>query len=178
MRVTMKLSYSAALALGAVFSLSVACADPTGPGQPRVPGQPREPSQPAQPPTLPGSGSPASPGFPTLSKSGDIYNESNSIYAASYAYQGGSLVSRYVLYQDGTFALQFVSGTSGFFEYPGTYTREGTVVTFAWQGWSTAGPWGSSATLDGDSLTVTYNIIMLMTDFENGRYVKATTASP
>ncbi|HEX6846200.1 MAG TPA: hypothetical protein VF144_04445, partial [Chitinophagaceae bacterium] len=39
-------------------------------------------------------------------------------------------------------------------------------------GVSTAGRWGATATLKGDTLTVAYNDIMLMSDFDNAVYLK------
>jgi hypothetical protein len=39
-------------------------------------------------------------------------------------------------------------------------------------GWSSAGPWGAAGTLGGNSLTVRYNLIMQMTDFEDAIYVR------
>ena len=47
----------------------------------------------------------------------------------------------------------------------------GTLV-LDWEGWSVAGPWGETATLAGDSLTVQYNWIMTLTDFEDAVYVR------
>jgi hypothetical protein len=162
----MKLSNSAALALGALISVSVACGDSTGPSQPSGA-------------TQPVIGSPVStPAFPAPSKRGDIYNESTAIYAFSYPYHGGSLVSRYVLYEDGTFALQFVSAAYGFFEYLGTYRRDDTLITFAWNGWSSTGAWTSTATQIGDSMSVKYNLDMVLSDFADGQYVKAAATSP
>jgi hypothetical protein len=74
--------------------------------------------------------------------------------------------SRYVLYDDGTFALQF----NGVFEYLGTYTEADGVIQFFWEGRSVAGPWGANGTLDGNTLTVRYNIIMQLSDFEDCAY--------
>lgn len=39
-------------------------------------------------------------------------------------------------------------------EYRGRYTEANGVITFEWDGWSRAGPWGATGTLNGDSLTV------------------------
>lgn len=77
--------------------------------------------------------------------------------------------SRYVLYDDGQFRLQYAYSRS---EYGGSYEVTNGVVTFNWQGWSKAGPWGSTGSLTNDSLTVRYNVIMGLTDFEDGVYVR------
>jgi hypothetical protein len=42
---------------------------------------------------------------------------------------------------------------------------------FDWEGWSSAGAWGASGTLKGDSLTVQYKEIMHFIDFEDVVYV-------
>jgi hypothetical protein len=75
--------------------------------------------------------------------------------------------SRFVLYDDGAFVLQYV-GLG--LEYRGAYTDANGVITFEWEGWSTAGAWGASGALKGDSLTVQYNLIMQLTDFEDAVY--------
>jgi hypothetical protein len=75
--------------------------------------------------------------------------------------------SRFVVYDDGAFALQYVSLG---IEYRGGYTESNGVVTFQWEGWSTAGPWGATGTLKDGSLTVQYNLIMGLSDFEDAVY--------
>jgi hypothetical protein len=85
---------------------------------------------------------------------------------------GSPLASRYVLYDDGTFALQYSSANFPFFEYHGTYSGNNGRIDFDWEGWSTTGPWGATGTLTEDSLSVKYNFIMLMSDFEDGAYVR------
>ena len=80
-----------------------------------------------------------------------------------------TLTSRFVLYDDGRFALQYEQPVG---EYRGTYTASDGVVTFNWEGWSVAGPWGAEATLSGDVLNVRYNLIMQLTDFEDADYVR------
>jgi hypothetical protein len=76
--------------------------------------------------------------------------------------------SRFVLYDNGAFVLQYSSlGEGG---YRGGYKEANGVVIFEWEGWSVAGPWGATGTLNGDSLTVRYNEIMQHTDFEDAVY--------
>ncbi len=92
-------------------------------------------------------------------------------YAFSHA--GADSVNRYttqssfVLYGDGTFVLQFPS-----FEYRGRYAAVDGMNTLTWEGSSVAGPWGAVATIQGDSLTVRYNLIMRLTDFEDAVYLR------
>ena len=74
--------------------------------------------------------------------------------------------SSFVLYDNGAFVLRF----SGPGEYRGGYTVADGVITFEWEGWSAAGPWGATGTIRGDSLTVEYNFIMQLTDFEDAVY--------
>jgi hypothetical protein len=110
------------------------------------------------------------PSFDPLTHSGEIYAAENSLNDVYTKYHGASLASRFVLYDDSTFALQFASGLFGHFEYDGKFTRVDSQITFVWEGWSTAGPWGAEGTLHGNSLTVAYNAVMQMTDFIDGTY--------
>jgi hypothetical protein len=80
---------------------------------------------------------------------------------------GSTWATRYVLYTDGTFAFQY--GGPGE-QLRGRYTESNSVIVFDWDAWSSAGPWGATGTLDGDIMTVRYNIVMVLTDFEDGVY--------
>ena len=75
------------------------------------------------------------------------------------------LITRYVLYDDGTFALQYL--TAG--EYRGRYREASTTVTLDFDSFSAA---GATATLAGDILTVKYTILMSLSDFEDAIYVR------
>ena len=79
--------------------------------------------------------------------------------------------SRFVLYDNGGFILQFptVAGDG----YRGGYTEVNGAITFEWEGWNPAGPWGAAGMLNGNSLTVQYNSIMQGTDFEDAVYLLA-----
>ena len=79
--------------------------------------------------------------------------------------------SRFVLYDNGGFILQFptVAGDG----YRGGYTEVNGAITFEWEGWNPAGPWGAAGMLNGNSLTVQYNSIMQGTDFEDAVYMLA-----
>lgn len=87
-------------------------------------------------------------------------------------YHGGSLEERYDVADDGTFRLQFLSARYGFFEYLGSHTRAGAVLDLAFDDSNTAGEWRASGTLDGDCLTVEYNLVMFLADFEDGVYCR------
>jgi len=75
--------------------------------------------------------------------------------------------SRFVLYDDGSFALQYGRG-----EYRGTYTEADALIVFQWEGGSAAVPWGATGSLSGDLLSVRYNVIMLLDDFEDAVYAR------
>ena len=81
--------------------------------------------------------------------------------------------SQFVLYDNGAFALRF----AGMGEYHGGYTEANGAIVFDWEGWSAAGPWGATGTINGNFLTVQYNLIMQLTDFEDAVYVYTVPAS-
>jgi hypothetical protein len=147
-------------ALMAVVVIATACTDATLPTAPtsRIAGNPT-------------SALPDTPrGFPVVSRPARIYVAVNS---PSYPMHGGPLASRYVLYDDGAFALQYSSANYPFFQYLGTYRDANDLITFEWEGWSVAGPWGATGSLSEESLVVRYNVIMQLTDFEDGVYLRA-----
>ena len=87
----------------------------------------------------------------------------------SYRVSDYTKKSRFVLYDNGAFVLQYPSlGERG---YRGVHRDANGVITFEWEDWSAAGPWGAAGTVKGDSLTVQYNLIMQLTDFEDAVYV-------
>jgi Tol biopolymer transport system component len=79
----------------------------------------------------------------------------------------GSL-SRYLLHEDSTFALQYLTTRFGFFEYPGRYSRTGASIALQFD--ANAGQWQATGTLEEDSLVVAYNLMMRLDDFEDGVY--------
>jgi hypothetical protein len=101
--------------------------------------------------------------FPELSRPGVIFRRTTpSIIPGE---------QRYVIYDDGTFSLQYLRPDWGFFEYPGRYRRADSLLTFDFNGANTAGSWEGHGILVGDSsLTVTYNVVMILDDFEEGTY--------
>jgi hypothetical protein len=84
----------------------------------------------------------------------------------SYRVRDFTKNSRFVFYDNGAFVLQY----AGIGDYRGGYTEANGVITLEWEGWSVAGPWGATGTLKGDSLTVQYNEIMQLSDFEDAVY--------
>jgi len=148
-------------AVAALLAISTACSESSPPTRPSPVAASVE--TPAPPPPVPHT-----PTFPALSRPGRVYV---GVPAPATPTHGSALYSRFVLYDDGTFALQYSSANFGFFDYRGTYTGE-TALEFQWEGWSTAGPWGASGTLDGETLSVKYNLIMQLTDFEDGVYTR------
>ena len=111
----------------------------------------------------------AQPDFPPVRAGASVYNRTTRSYVP------GS--SRYVLYDDNTFALQYWRPDCGFFEYPGEYQREDSAISFHFDGYSIAGAWVATGTLDGQTLTVAYNLVMQMSDFEDGVYVGVSNQS-
>lgn len=156
----MKLSAAPIVAMGIAITLATGCIDATAPVAP-----------PATSPTPSALGSV----FPALTHPGSIYVEEAPVYEAYYA-QNGPLISRYVLNDDGTFSLQFAGGSRGAFEYKGTYSISSNVVQLAFADRDSAGPWNATADLDTDHLSVTYNDIMGLADFVDGKYRKSPTS--
>ena len=109
--------------------------------------------------------SPPTPTFPALSGLSRTFSFD---HAPSANVQDYTKRSQFVLYDDGAFVLQMPSANGG--DYRGGYTESNGVITFQWEGWSVAGPWGATGTIDGGVLTVHYNLIMQLTDFEDAVY--------
>ena len=86
--------------------------------------------------------------------------------ALSYSVQENTTKSGFVLYDNGAFVLQF----NGISRYRGKYVQKNGDITFEWEGWSTAGPWGATGSLSEDFLSVQYNVVMQLTDFEDAVY--------
>jgi hypothetical protein len=159
-------------ALAALLTLSVGCADSAPPSAPLL-----LPSNgPATAPQAPPGPLAAAPAFPALQRKGEIFSGPDDLYDFASATHRGHLASRYVLYEDGTFGLQFSSAGWGFFEYTGWFTRDGARIAFDFDMHSTSGPTTAVGTLDGDSLSVAYNMDMLLSDFVDGVYVRSPAA--
>ena len=100
--------------------------------------------------------------FPPLVAPGSIYDR-----VSTSTIPGKS---RYVLYADGTFSLQYLRPDFGFFEYRGQYSLDNSLVRFAFNARGPGGPWLARGIVQGDSLVVTVNDVMLFDDFEHGVY--------
>jgi hypothetical protein len=126
---------------------------------------PAAPSASRQSPAVPSTPAPSPSNFPPLSGLSRtfVFNHELTYRLTDYTKQ-----SRFVLYDNGAFVLQYVSLG---LEYRGGYTESNGVITFQWEGWSTAGAWGATGTLKDGSLTVQYNLIMQLSDFEDAVYV-------
>lgn len=105
--------------------------------------------------------------FPRLARPGKVYVAPVDLYDEYFTYHHGPLSSRYVLYDDGTFSLQFLSNRFGFFEYLGRHTLEGATLKLLF---SDDPRWDAVATLEAGRLTVQYNVIMMLSDFVDGVY--------
>ena len=93
------------------------------------------------------------------------------MYAIAYLYYASKLASRYVLFDDGTFALQFSSTKFGLVEYVGTYDRADSSIYFHFRNVSS---WNAEGRLDGNTMKVSYDPFMRADgDFINGLYILA-----
>lgn len=111
---------------------------------------------------------PTAPTTPTATPSGPVFSailQPARVYLAAHS---SPRPSRYVLYGDGTFVLQYASGP----DYRGRYTEQNGIITFDWDGSSRAGPWGATGSIGDDTLSVRYNTIMVLSDFEDGVFVR------
>src|SRR5882672_11090478 len=152
---------SLAVRLGALIFLSTGCDDGTRPSEPTAP--PPAPA-PVAPPIAPPITSPLAPPpeFPPLSRPGEIYRAPDSLYDFAANYHGSRLASRYVLYDGGTFSLQFSSLNYPFFDYTGRYSTFASGFNFTFDA---DDRWYATGTLRGDSLIVTYSIVASLSDF-------------
>ena len=127
---------------------------------------PTLPTGTSQPPARPSPTPPPVVTFPPLSGPSRTFFFDHELSHPVSAYTKNS---RFVLYDNGAFVLEYVSlGEGG---YRGGYKDANGVITFEWEGWSSAGPWGATGTLQGDLLKVQYNLVMQMTDFEDAVYL-------
>ena len=94
------------------------------------------------------------------------------LYDAFMSYHGASLPTRYVLFADSTFHLQFASFRFGVVTYAGRFSRTDTTFNFSWQNDGGA-PWDAMGIVQGDILHIRYSDNMLMSDFIDGPYVLA-----
>ncbi len=140
--------------LAGLVVLSIACGGTT----------PTAPTANSQLPGVPPPAAPSSPNFPPLSGLSRTFAFDHEL---TYHLRDYTKQSRFVLYDNGAFALQYLSLG---IEYRGAYTESNGVFTFEWEGWSVAGAWGATGTLKDGSLIVQYNLIMQLSDFEDAAY--------
>ena len=114
-----------------------------------------------QPPAVP-SPTPSVTNFPPLSGPSRTFVFDHEV---SYPVHDYTKKSRFVLYDNGAFALQYTS-LSG--EDPGAYKDANGVIAFEWQGGNS---WSATGILTADSLTVHYGVYMALSDFEDAVYV-------
>src|SRR4030095_15648142 len=121
----------------------------------------RSPTAPTAPIVAP-QPSPPRPTFPPLPEPlrTFIFEQGTGRRVSDYTKQ-----SRFLLSDSGAFALQYMSLLPGG-EYRGEYAESNGVITFEWDGGNGANPWAATATLKDGLLSVHYNFIMQLTDFE------------
>lgn len=81
---------------------------------------------------------------------------------------------RYVFYNDSAFAAQYLSPWGSLYDYGGRFVRQDSIIHLYFDNGSVAGSWEARATLSGDSLTVRYNALMSLDDFEDGIFVRGS----
>jgi hypothetical protein len=77
-------------------------------------------------------------------------------------YCGPPVCEFLVFYADRSFAVRY----GDWLEFPGTYSRNGSVIDLAFKEES----WRAAAAIRGDSLIVTYNANASLSDFEDGTF--------
>ncbi|HEU0224919.1 MAG TPA: hypothetical protein VFR29_05750 [Steroidobacteraceae bacterium] len=100
--------------------------------------------------------------FPPVIGAADVYDRETPGFTGA--------LSRYVIYAGGQFELQFVTDRWGFFSYRGSLTRTQSPQGFAFT-FDGDTRWQATGVLNGERLTVTYNLAMILSDFEDGVYV-------
>ena len=84
----------------------------------------------------------------------------------------GRLDSQIVFESSGAFRLEYGGSGADGFGYPGTYARQGDWYLLDFEGWSTAGPWEAYASFGGKCVDVRFNMVMVLSDFEDGRFCR------
>ena len=152
-----------------LVSASLGCSDISTAGPTYGPlSQP--PAPPADPPASPPSPVGSPPPFPAVSNASAIYVGPEHLYDLFITYNGSSLLTRYVLFSDSTFHLQFASFRFGVVTSSGRYSRANTTINFSWV-IGGGPPWDAVGTLRADTLDVRYSLNMQMSDFIDGAYV-------
>lgn len=126
-------------------------------------GTPVPPTASAAMATTPAAPAPTPTG-PTFAGPARVFGNAQPL---SYPISEWTRQSRYSLYANGSFTLLSAVGSGG---YHGTYEERDGIVTFHWDATSVIGAWGATGRLSGDRMTVRYNEVMLLTDFEDAVY--------
>jgi hypothetical protein len=134
----------------AFLLFSVACGNADRPTAPS--------SLSTQPPSMP---QPPPAGQPPLTGPATTYLFSGPL---SYQVRDYTTGSKYVLYDNGAFSLQYASLAAS---YPGTYRQENGRISFDF---NADGSWDGSGALNADLLEVRYTETMEHSDFENALY--------
>jgi len=116
------------------------------------------PTAPSPLPTQP----PPTAGVPPLTGPASTYLFSGNV--PPYPVRPYTEASKYALYDNGAFSLQYASLGH---EYVGTYRQDNGLISFRFVA---DDRWFATGTLKGDSLEVRYNTIMDLSDFENAVY--------
>ena len=136
-----------------------------------VRGQPRQVEQ-VGPHPLPSPTPPPLIEFPPLSGPSRTFIFDNDL---TYPVSDYTMQSRFVLYDNGAFLLQYPPSSFGDGRFPGAYREENGVTMFLFQsssGRSIDEAWNdATGTLKGDLLTIQYQESMHHADFEDAVYV-------
>jgi EAL domain-containing protein (putative c-di-GMP-specific phosphodiesterase class I) len=76
---------------------------------------------------------------------------------------------------DGTFALEYLDSTAVRFEFPGRYSSTNASLAFTFD--ADPARWRATGTIHGDSLIVTYNLVMQLSGFEDGVYLSVNLSA-
>ena len=132
---------------------------------------PTSPTRTNPPPALPLPTPPPNISFPPLSGPSRTFLFDREL---SYPVRDFTWNSRFVLYDNGAFVLQYPSSSLGDGRFRGAYQDTNGVLMFLFEfeGRIVGSAWDdATATLKGDSLTVRYRESMQHADFEDAVYV-------
>ncbi len=124
-------------------------------------------------PVLPPPTAPAPPIAPdTAVSNNEIYLGEQTLYPRNDLF-----LTRYVLAKvNSSFRFEFYDYYGQVSRYPGHYSRTNSLITFTFNTCFLTcfpGVWGATATIHGDSLSVSYNEAMHESNFVDGVYVLA-----